>query len=88
MQSGVLPKAYMFGTPVLMSTSNKSEYFEEGVHGALISDQYSRAEFEDAILKMQLKWPALSDNCRAFFLQNFDYRALSSTFMHFVSGKT
>lgn len=87
MQSGVLPKAYMFGTPVLMSISNQSEYFEEGVHGALISDQYSNAEFEDAISKMQLKWPALSENCRAFFLQNFDYRALASTFMNFVSDK-
>lgn len=87
MQSGVLPKAYMFGTPVLMSTSNQSEYFEEGVHGALISDQYSNADFEDAISKMQPKWPALSENCRDFFLQNFDYRALASTFMNFVSDK-
>jgi hypothetical protein len=87
MQSGVLPKAYMFGTPVLMSVSNQSEYFEEGVHGALISDQYSNAEFEDAISKMQLKWPALSENCRDFFLQNFDYRALASTFMNFVLDK-
>jgi len=87
MQSGVLPKAYMFGTPVLMSTSNQSEYFEEGVHGALLSDQYANAEFEDAILKMQLKWPALSENCRGFFLKNFDYRALARTFMNFVSDK-
>jgi hypothetical protein len=87
MQSGVLPKAYMFGTPVLMSTSNQSEYFEDGVHGALISDQYSYAEFEDVILKMQTKWLTLSDNCRYFFLQNFDYRALASIFMNFVSDK-
>jgi glycosyltransferase involved in cell wall biosynthesis len=87
MQSGVLPKAYMFGTPVLMSTSNQSEYFEEGVHGALISDQYSDVEFEDAILKIQAKWPTLSENCRDFFLQNFDYRTLASTFMNFVSEK-
>ncbi|MFB0911888.1 MAG: hypothetical protein QMA97_01650, partial [Glaciecola sp.] len=38
MQSGVLPKAYMFGTPVLVSISNQSEYFVDNVHGALISD--------------------------------------------------
>jgi glycosyltransferase involved in cell wall biosynthesis len=87
MQSGVLPKAYMFGTPVLVSTSNQSEYFVEGVHGALISDQYSDAEFEGAILKMQPMWPALSENCRDFFLQNFDYRSLASTFMNFISDK-
>jgi hypothetical protein len=88
MQSGVLPKAYMFGTPVLMSAVNKSEYFENGVHGALISDQYTFEEFESAIMKMQPNWPILSENCRTFFLQNFDYRALSSTFMNFVSDKT
>jgi hypothetical protein len=87
MQSGVLPKAYMFGTPVLMSASNQSEYFEEGVHGALISDQYTSEEFEGAISKMQPNWSLLSQNCRLFFLQNFDYRALSSTFMKFVSSK-
>jgi glycosyltransferase involved in cell wall biosynthesis len=88
MQSGVLPKAYMFGTPVLMSAINQSEYFDDGVHGALISDRYTSEEFEAAILKMQPSWPVLSENCRAFFLQNFDYRALSSTFMNFVSDNT
>lgn len=87
MQSGVLPKAYMFGTPVLMSTSNQSENFVEGVHGALLSDQYSDAEFEDAILKIKEKWPAMSEKCRVFYLENFDYRALASIFMNFVSDK-
>jgi len=87
MQSGVLPKAYMFGSPVMMSVSNLSEYFEDDVHGALISDQYSSAEFEDAILKMQPKWQTLSDNCRAFYLKSFDYRALSNNFMSFVSAR-
>jgi glycosyltransferase involved in cell wall biosynthesis len=88
MQSGVLPKAYMFGTPVLVSTSNQSEYFADGVHGALISDQYTMQEFQQAIARLQTEWPAVSQNCRAHYLQNFDYRALSSTFMNFVSDKT
>ena len=85
MQSGVLPKAYMFGAPVMMSNSNQSEYFEVGVHGALISDQYSSVEFEDAILKMHANWHKLSENCRSFYLKNFDYRALASTFINFLS---
>jgi glycosyltransferase involved in cell wall biosynthesis len=87
MQSGVLPKAYMFGAPVMMSTSNQSEYFEEGVHGVLISGDYSTDEFEGAILKMQSGWPTLSENCRNFFLQNFDYLALASTYMNFLSAR-
>ena len=85
MQSGVLPKAYMFGTPVIMSTSNQSEYFEDSVHGALISDQYSTGEFEAAIVTMQPNWSILSENCRNFYLLNFDYRALASSFINFVS---
>ncbi len=85
MQSGVLPKAYMFGTPVIMSIANQNEYFENGIHGILISDQYSIAEFENAISKIQIEWQIYSNNCRQFFLQNFDYRALASTFMTFMS---
>jgi len=88
MQSGVLPKAYMFGTPVLVSSSNQSEYFQEGVHGVLISDRYTVQEFQQAIHRLQAQWPSFSLNCRAHYLQNFDYRALSSTFMNFVSDKT
>ncbi len=88
MQSGVLPKAYMFGTPVLVSTSNQSEYFHEGVHGALISDRYTLQEFHQAITWLHTDWTTVSQNCRNHFLQNFNYHVLSSTFMNFVSDKT
>lgn len=88
MQSGVLPKAYMFGTPVLMSTANQNEYFEDGVHGVLISDHYSVDEFENAVVRLESSWTVISRNCRNYYLQNFDYRALSSMFMNFVLGKT
>lgn len=88
MQSGVLPKAYMFGTPVLVSTSNQSEYFQKGVHGALLSALYTQREFQHAINWLQAEWPAISGNCRAQYMQNFDYHALSSTFMNFVSDNT
>lgn len=87
MQSGVLPKAYMFGTPVLVSTSNKSEYFSEGVHGAIISDRYGTQEFQQAITQVQTDWNTVSKNCRNHYLDNFDYRALSNTFINFVSDK-
>jgi hypothetical protein len=88
MQSGVLPKAYMFGTPVLVSASNQSEYFQEGVHGALLSARYTQHEFQQAITWLQAEWPGISRNCRTQYLQNFDYHALSSTFMNFVSDNT
>jgi glycosyltransferase involved in cell wall biosynthesis len=88
MQSGVLPKAYMFGTPVIVSVSNQSEFFENGVHGALISDQYTSEDFESAIFEIQKNWPKLSENCRNFYLNKFDYRAIASTFINFLSARS
>jgi glycosyltransferase involved in cell wall biosynthesis len=87
MQSGVLPKAYMFCTPVLVSTSNQSEYFQDGVHGVLISDRYSMQEFQHAIIRLVSEWSVISQNCRTYYLNNFDYRALSNMFMSFVLEK-
>jgi glycosyltransferase involved in cell wall biosynthesis len=87
MQSGVLPKAYMFGTPVLVSTSNQSEHFEDSVHGVLISDRYTTQEFQRAIERVQAEWTTISQNCRAYYQENFDYRALSSNFFSFVLDK-
>ena len=87
MQSGVLPKAYMFGTPVLVSTSNQSEYFEDSVHGVLISDLYTTQEFRRAIEHLQVEWITISQNCRAHYLQNFDYHALSNMYLEFVLDK-
>lgn len=88
MQSGVLPKAYMFGAPVLMSTENQSEYFEGGTHGSLISNDCTVDDFSRAVLRVAASWHEMSDNCRKFYLQNFDYKSLSDKFMKFVLGVT
>jgi len=87
MQSGVLPKAYMFGTPVIMSVSNQSEYFVDDFHGVLIPDQCSAKDFEHAILRVERNWKMVSNNCRQFFLSNFDYRALAAEFIEFISER-
>lgn len=88
MQSGVLPKAYMFGTPVVVTESNKSEYFIDGVHGIKISDTYKLDEFHFAINEIESSWPLYSKNCRKFYLENFDYRAVSKKFIDFVLDLT
>jgi len=87
MQSGVLAKAYMFGSPVLVATSNQCEHFQEGVHGALISDHCTLQEFRQAINRLQSRWPIISQNCRNCYLQHFDYRSVGSMFMNFVLDK-
>jgi hypothetical protein len=84
MQSGVLPKAYMFGTPVLVSSNNTSEYFQDGSHGALISNHYSLEEFINAIKIVEQNFPIISSNCRLSYLANFDYLALQKSFFEFV----
>ena len=73
---------------MLVSTGNLSEYFQEGVHGALLSARYTLQEFQYAINWLQAEWPGISRNCRAQYVQNFDYHALSNAFMNFVSYKT
>lgn len=87
MQSGVLPKAYMFGAPVIMSIANQSEYFKDGIHGVLISDIGDAQEFLASIKRLRSCWEEASTNCRKFYLQNFDRNALSEKFIKFVSSK-
>lgn len=88
MQSGVLPKAYMFGTPVLVSSDNISEYFQDGVHGLIIPGSCNATQFQEAITTLLQSWTLMSINCRSYYLQNFDVRALESKFMNFVFDKS
>ena len=81
MQSGVLPKAYMFGTPVLVSDANPSEFFEGGRHGALISARYDAGELADAVAAIAANFASLSSACRAAFLEHFHYRASAKSFL-------
>jgi len=83
MQSGVLPKAYMFATPVLASV-HTSEYFQDGIHGALITNYCSLEEFKQAIHRIQSNFFAISTNCRNYYLAHFDYTALQRPFMKFI----
>lgn len=87
MQSGVLPMAYMFGTPVLISASNQSEYFKDFEHGIMLSEKYTFNEFLVAVSQVQTNWQEMSRSCRNSFLEFFYYRTLSDDFFHFVSLK-
>ena len=79
-QSGVLPKAFMFGTPVLASSSGSfPEFVKEGVNG-----RFAKGQDYDAIAR------SLSDiradrrnfalNCRKTFQEEFFYKANLSRF--------
>ena len=81
MQSGVLPKAYMFGTPVLVSEANTSEFFEDGRHGASVSTRYDVVELATAVKTIAANFERLSAACRVAFLKHFHYRANAANFL-------
>jgi glycosyltransferase involved in cell wall biosynthesis len=81
MQSGVLPKAYMFGVPVITSLAGSSEYFISDSTGLAISSDYKLDDFVDAISSILNSFPKYSLCARAYFLENFYYKALSGQFL-------
>jgi glycosyltransferase involved in cell wall biosynthesis len=74
-QSGVLPKAFMFGTPVIASKIGSfPEFIQEGVNGRFISTRDHQGiwtAFED----MRSNISAYAANSRRTFLETFYYRA-------------
>jgi hypothetical protein len=85
MQSGVLPKAYMFGTPVIISSANRSEFFDNGVTGIEVSNRYDCDEILSAVRLIIANFPAHSLACRTTFLEKFYYKAFSNKFIEFVT---
>jgi hypothetical protein len=85
MQSGVLPKAYLFGTPVLISAANRSEFFVDGEHGVEVSTRYDARELADSVRRVAVNFTRHSQSCRAAFLRHFDYRANASAFLEAIA---
>ncbi len=84
MQSGVMPKAFMFGTPVLVSELNQSEFFINHECGELIS-QYNYENIVLAISKIIVNFSMYSKYSRGAFLRNYFYPAHSHEFLKFIS---
>jgi hypothetical protein len=85
-QSGVLPKAYMFGTPLLVGTLNQSEFFIDRKNGVLVSERYDMGELTDAVRDIILRFAEYSQNCRRQFVEVFYYKSQSKAFMDLVSS--
>lgn len=74
-QSGVVPVAFMHGTPVISTNvGGMSEWVIHGKTGYLLSLDASFSEWENAFYFVQSNFAYLSANCRRFFLENFDAR--------------
>ena len=75
MQSGVLPKAYMFGTPVIVLAKNANEYILDDHTGILIDDNNNIQQIKDAIQKITSNKEIFVHNCRELFLNVFFYKS-------------
>lgn len=86
MQSGVLPKAYMFGTPVIISGLNRSEYFLNNITGIEISPSFDVNEMQAAVNSIVSGFHEYSTSCRAFFIENFFYKSFANDYLKFVTS--
>lgn len=86
MQSGVLPMAYMYGTPLLVAATNRSEFFVDGENGVEISSRYDFSQITAAIDLVVSDFNRLSIRCRADFLDIFYYKAQAVAFAEFIFG--
>lgn len=87
MQSGILPKAYMCGTPVIVSSLNRSELFINRVTGIEISSSYNVEEIVAAIYSIESYFSEYSKSCRTFFMEKFFYRSFAESFVDFVTSE-
>ncbi len=85
MQSGVLPNAYMFGTPVLITSLNRSEYFVDGMTGIEVGHQYDSIQIKSAIDTIIINFSQYSKACRSIFLDKFFYRSYSKQLVQFLT---
>jgi glycosyltransferase involved in cell wall biosynthesis len=74
MQSGILPKAFMFGAAVLVLRRNANEYVDDHVTGLYIEDNGNPAEIRDAVDEILKNQDAYTRECRKKFLDTFHYR--------------
>ena len=74
MQSGVLPKAFMFGTPALVLRKNESEFVKDGEGVVAIDDNSSTKEITNAVTKVVDSFESYSKKCRDLFFRDFYYR--------------
>jgi hypothetical protein len=84
MQSGILPKAYMFGTPVLVSPMNASEFFEDHRHGIQIEQDYDPGATRAAVNEILDNFNDYSFQCREKFISTFHHINIDQNFLNFI----
>jgi glycosyltransferase involved in cell wall biosynthesis len=80
MQSGVLPKSFMFGTPVLLLKKNANEFVDDNKNCILLESNSDINEIKEAINIILKNKVEFSNNCRLKFLSTFYYKSKIENF--------
>ena len=84
-QSGVLPNAFMQGTPVIATKLGSfEEFIEPWCTGAFI-DNFEFYTITDTVSKIREAGSIINENCRTFFLAHFYYRNQLDAFKKIVN---
>ncbi|HLY41324.1 MAG TPA: hypothetical protein VKR52_08920 [Terracidiphilus sp.] len=84
-QSGVLPRAFMAGTPVLATRVGSFDQFvREGVTGEFVGSSMDSEAILDAVEKLRSKSPEYVDGCRKAFRETFYYMAQATRLGEFI----
>lgn len=87
MQSGVLPKAYMFGAAIVGSYHCNNEYIDNHVTGVLVEDNKNLIEIKNAVHEILNKKDLFILNSRQKFLATFYYKNKRKEFITFLQDK-
>jgi hypothetical protein len=84
-QSGVLAKAFMFGTPAIVLKKNLSEFVEDGQEVVAINSNTEYDSIRHAIEMILNNFSSYSAACRKRFLHTFFYRNFCSQMKSILS---
>lgn len=85
MQSGVLAKAFMFGTPAIVLRKNLSEFTEDKKEVVAIDDNTSFEQIESALDTIIQNFRIYSDACRSRFEESFFYRIYNGQIRNLIN---
>ncbi len=80
MQSGVLPKAFMFGALVVTTKKNADKFVKSGYNAVVVEDNTDYEEICEKIEEMKLHCSSFIENTRYTFLENFYYKNYTDIF--------
>lgn len=87
MQSGVLPKAYMFGAAVIVLCRNTNEFVDNHRTGVLIIDNKNTIEIKKAVEEILDQKALFFQNCRNKFFEKFYYKNKMGDYLSLLDNK-